>query len=142
MNKRIVTASVAGSLCLLATLLFSAELTQTKPPVSGETSQLRKQVKELEARVRVLEGKVRQLEARPGPQFLIPPPGPGNPRPPAFRMIPPPPPGTIVRPPPGAPGQPKIWGEGECNGWRFYLVPVGDGAASAGPAGTPPVPPR
>lgn len=140
MRKRIVTAGVAGSLCLLATLLFSADHSQNRPPALGETEQLRQRVRELEARVQALEGKVRQFEAKPGPPIIVPSPGPGQP-PPRFRIVPPLPPGTIVRPPPGASSQPKIWGQGECNGWPFYVVPL-NSDAGAGPASAAPAPPR
>ena len=81
-------------------------------------------MKDLAARIQVLEGKVKQLEAKSGSLGATPNVGPGN-LPPRFRLFPWPPSN-----PPAAllPGHPRIWGQGECNGWPYYLIPL---AASA-----------
>ncbi len=98
MKTRIAAVSVASSLCLVATLLFSADLSPNRTPVAGETGPLRKQVKELEVRIKALEERVKQLEAKSGPVVVVPAPGPPSP--------------------------PKIWGQGECNGWSYYVIPL------------------
>ena len=115
MKARIGAVSVTSSLCLVATLLFSADLSPNRTPVAGETGPLRKQVKELEVRIKALEERVKQLEAKSGPVGVVPSPGPPG-HPPGVRIIPP--------PQPGPPSPPKIWGQGECNGWSYYVIPL------------------
>lgn len=115
MKTRIVAVSVVSSLCLVATLLFSADLSPNRTPAADETGPLRKQVKELEGRIKALEERVKQLEAKSGPVVVVPAPGPPG-RPPGGRIIPP--------PQPGPPSPPKIWGQGECNGWNYYFIPL------------------
>jgi outer membrane murein-binding lipoprotein Lpp len=113
MRKRMVVAGMVGSLCLLATLLFGADLTRSNSSARAETDPLRKQVKELEARVKALEGTVRQLQAMLGPGVTPLDAGAGT-SPPTFRRV------------PRAPlRQGEIWREGECNGWPYYLIPCG-----------------
>jgi len=113
MRKRIVVAGVVGALCLAATLLFGADFTRNSPPAPGETDSLRSRVKELEARVQALEGTVKELRARVGRAIVLPDRDAG-PSLPTFRRI------------PRAPlPRGEIWGEGECNGWPYYLIPCG-----------------
>ena len=118
MRKRIVIAGTVGFLCLMATLLFGADLTRSSTPAPAESDQLRKQMRELEARVKSLEGTVKELQSLWGPGVMLPDPGTAT-RPPVFRRT------------PQAPlHRGKVWREGECNGWPYYLIPCG--AAQAG----------
>ena len=89
--------------------------------------QLRKQISALESRVATLE---KQLQ-KSGPEL----------QPPILRVDPPafsPPsskpefePGLFGQPIPGAGQRPKIWGEREFNGWKFYIIPCAAGSAPA-----------
>ena len=127
MRKRIVIAAMVGSVCLMATLLFGADLTRSRTPVPGEADLLRKQVKKLEARVKALEGTVKELKIKVGRAIILSDPGAGT-SPPTFRRV------------PRAPlRQGEIWREGECNGWPYYLIPCA--AVGAGTVWTDRAPP-
>jgi len=81
---------------------------------------LQKQVAELEARVKGLENRLEKLESAGKPAASRSP-APGVP-PPTMGL-----PGADL-PTTGFPAHgrqnPKIWGQGEVNGWTYYLIPL------------------
>ena len=87
----------------------------------GDVQALQKQVAELEARIKTLEDRLEKLES-PGKPPLASLPRLAA-RPPKLNQ-----PGASVPMPGFLPrnGQrPKIWGQGEINGWTFYYIPLG-----------------
>jgi outer membrane murein-binding lipoprotein Lpp len=108
----------AAALAVLGFLLARAEVAR-KPDFDPEVRALRQQVEQLQAQVKTLEERLAKVESSkaspPAPRIEILPRSPGAP--PAI-VIPP------QSPLPGRSGQqPKIWGQGEINGWPFYFIP-------------------
>lgn len=106
------------ALAVLGFVLARAEVVR-KPGFDPEVRVLRQQVEQLQTQVRTLEERLARVEsskaAPPAPRFEILPRSPGAP--PAI-VIPP------QSPLPDRSGQqPKIFGQGEINGWPFYFIP-------------------
>ena len=108
----------AAALAAVGFLLARAEEAQ-KPSLDPEVRTLRQQVEQLHARVKTLEERLARVEsskaAPPASRFEILPRSPGAP--PSIQLLPQP----SVRS--GSGQQPKIWGQGEINGWPFYFIP-------------------
>jgi hypothetical protein len=117
-----VIAMVAAGL-----LLARAEVGK-KADAKPKLHALSQQVEQLQARLRSLEDRLAKLEfakSQSAPRIQIVPSPPSAP-PPIFI--------------PSASGvlnwsgqQPKIWGQGEINGWPFYLIPCAGKSASGCP---------
>jgi hypothetical protein len=112
MKKRIMLALplvVAG----VAILSLAGTTTGEKPAVAPEIGELRTEVSDLKARVQSLQDQVKSLEstvARMQQPHLVP-------------LIAPDTSSHFVTPPTSEPRPPKVWGEREINGWKFYVVP-------------------
>ena len=92
-----------------------------KPKADPETGALRQQIEQLQARLQKVEARLAQLESATShapPRFEVVPNPPGAP-PSGFIPAPKFKGPSLSSPPP------KIWGEREINGWRFYLIPCG-----------------
>jgi hypothetical protein len=120
MNECRLFVTVGATLCVVSAVLAASGPDGHKNS-DREIQTLQKQVAELEARIKTLENRIEKLESSGKPPTTgLPVPG-----------VQPP---TLERPGASVPntgflhrsGQhPKIWGEGEINGWKYYLVPLG-----------------
>lgn len=113
MKTRILTTSLVGVTALLCLGGIRTGAADAEPADATEVRQLREPVKKLQDRVNTLETQVKQLQARPLAITVFPTPGASN----LVQRIRPP---LVI--PPAVP--PRIWGQGECNGWTFYYVPL------------------
>jgi hypothetical protein len=108
----VVLSLVAG----IAVVSLAADLSGGKPQkdqdaileLRGQISELRAKIQGLESQTRNLESTVAQLKQSrvPTPLSLLQAPASPQPLPSASRSHP-----------------PKIWGQGEVNGWTYYSVP-------------------
>ena len=99
-------------------IIALAEVTPgQKPSATTEVSQMRDEIKRLQAKVELLEYRTKNLESTveqlkrshaPAP-LTFQAPAPSLPVPPAHSSPP-----------------PTIWGQGEVNGWTYYIVPCGE----------------
>jgi hypothetical protein len=100
------------------------QATLPKPAASTEVGQLQSEAASLQSRIKTLEARIRELQQPAVESASAQPP-----------MVQFPKQGVIVQHPgfppsisdafadPNHPS--KIWGEGECNGWKYYLIPLG-----------------
>ena len=123
--KKIWFISCGAALIFLVAIVFAAD---KKPPTPAETSA---KVEELAKQVDSLQGKVKELEQRLAKMEKVKINPLGFTAPVAPLQTP-----TIVLPrvfpnlnslensfaDPSHP--PKIWGEGEFNGWKYYTIPL------------------
>jgi hypothetical protein len=110
-----------GVTCAIATALVADKKSDTTPDGVAE---LKRQISALQDKAKTLEDKLGRLEQSKNP------PGPKSPL-------------VVIQSPNGQrklviPGKrgtlsgyfanpeqpPKIWGEGECNGWKYYVIPL------------------
>ena len=107
-----------AALAVLGFVLARAEMAR-KLEVDPEVRTLRQQVERLQARVKTLEERLARVESSKAlptaPRIEVLPQFPSAP--PAIQFLPQP----DARSGPGQ--QPKIWGQGEINGWPFYFIP-------------------
>ena len=126
--KKICFISGSLGLLLLVATVFAADKKQpTLAEANATIQQLNKQVDSLQAKMKDLEQRLAKVEkAQNTPIATLAPLIGGQ--------------GIVVQPfvPPRAVRQPdaienkfadpnnppKIWGEGECNGWKFYTIPI------------------
>jgi hypothetical protein len=125
MKTRFLVLTTAAALMIGAFAFAGTESDKQSP--ATDLDQLQKRITALESRIKSLE---RQLES-PGPLNCAPqiqpriqaqPPGSSGllPLQDIFRPFVPPPEGNAQRP--------KIWGEGEINGWKYYVIPCAGGS--------------
>jgi outer membrane murein-binding lipoprotein Lpp len=133
--KTISLAACGVAVMLLVATVFAADKKQPTPAeTNAKVEELAKQVDSLQAKVKDMEQRLAKMEkARDNPADLGAP----------AATTP-----TIILPraiqqqsllennfaDPNRP--PKIWGEGESNGWKYYMIPLsatGQGAATAIP---------
>lgn len=101
-----------------AGLLLARGQVGQKVEAAPEVDALRQQVGQLQVRFKMLEDRLTKLES--AKQHTVP----------HVEVVPNPPslpPSIFIPSPLGVPNrsgqQPKIWGQGEINGWPFYLIP-------------------
>lgn len=117
----LVTCGVVA-ICLMVTALAAGEKrsVQTKPNIE----QLTGQIGSLQAKVKTLEERLQKME-QAGIIVTLPSAPRAGGAPTQGTMIPWPANNIVI---PGAavdPNHPpKIWGEGECNGWKYYNIPL------------------
>ena len=120
MKTRFLVLTTAAAL-VAGALAFAGTEPDKHSPETG-LDRLQKKISALEPRVKSLE---RQLEA-PGslnyppqvqPRIQAQPPNGSGLLPPQEIYHP------FVLPPEANEQQPKIWGEGQVNGWKYYLIP-------------------
>ena len=116
-TRWIVLATVV--LGAVSLVLTRAEVGK-KADADSEVRALRQRVEQLQARLRKLEDRFTKLESVK-PRSV-----------PAIEVVPNPPsvpPSIFIPSQPGVQNrsgqQPKIWGQGEIDGWPFYLIPCG-----------------
>jgi hypothetical protein len=89
-----------------------------KAAVAPDVQQMRNEITELRSRLQTLEGRMKSLESTVQelrhPPLLTPLGSQGSPL-----WVQPP---RILLPQPKS-ESPKIWGEREINGWKFYVIP-------------------
>jgi hypothetical protein len=108
---------------VIATVL-AADRKSDVPPAQPEIAELKRQISALKGKLKALEGKVDKLEQSKNapvansPRVLVIPRNgqqqfilPGHNPPISSEFADP------AHPP-------KIWGEGECNGWKYYMIPL------------------
>jgi outer membrane murein-binding lipoprotein Lpp len=78
----------------------------------GDTG-INKKIEELTAQVKALESKVKTLEQKTA-RLEHPPMTPPSQVLPSLPNV-----GSL-----GSNQTPKIWGQGQCNGWSYYIVPL------------------
>lgn len=89
--------------------------TTGEKPVDPGLAEMRNEITDLRARIQTLEGRIKSLELtvaqskRPVPKPLFVP-APGS---------------SLLHPTAPDSKPPKIWGQGEVNGWTYYIVPCG-----------------
>ena len=108
-KKLILLCAVTG----VAIIAF-AEITPQKPPVTTDVTKLQDDIKRLQAKVEMLELRTKGLESTveqmKRSHTLAPL---------SFQGAPP-----SLSVPSIKPSQPPtIWGQGEVNGWTYYIVP-------------------
>jgi hypothetical protein len=112
MKKRMMLALplvVAG----VAILSLAGTTPGEKPAPAPDVSEMQNEVSNLKAQVQSLEGRVKSLEStvvRMQQPHLMP-------------LVVPNSNSSFPTPPAGEPRPPKVWGEREINGWKFYVVP-------------------
>jgi hypothetical protein len=131
--KKISFISCGAALLLIVASVFAAD-TKTANPADAQAkiAELAKQVDALQAKITGLEKRLAKLETAPPIVTVAPFSGA-----PAVLM-------PHVTPSPDfleggfadSAHPPKIWGEGECNGWKFYTIPL----SASGPAPAMPIP--
>jgi hypothetical protein len=110
MKKRIMLALplvVAGA----AILSLAGTTTGEKPAPAPAMSAMQTEVSDLKAQVQSLESRLKSLEStvsRMQQPHLVPLVTPDT---------------KSIFPPAAEPQPPKVWGEREINGWKFYIVP-------------------
>jgi hypothetical protein len=101
-TKLIKISMTAAGLAAVTTILLAADPSPA-PNQSAQITELTRKISRLEERMAKMEEKMNQppkvvpLQHSPGPKLLD----------------------RDQPPPPG-----KIWGEGEVNGWKFYVIPL------------------
>jgi outer membrane murein-binding lipoprotein Lpp len=101
-------------MALLALTIIACAITRlTADEKQQNTSSISKKIEELTAQVKALESKVKRLEQKTA-QFEHPPITPPS------QVLPSLPNAGVI----GSTEQPKIWGQGQCNGWSYYVVPL------------------
>jgi len=88
-----------------------------KPSATAEVSQMREEIKRLQAKIELLEYRTKNLESTVEQLKRSQAPAPLNFQGPAP---------SLSVPPVSAPKPPTIWGQGEVNGWTYYIVPCGE----------------
>jgi hypothetical protein len=107
-TKLIKISLTAAGLIAVTSMLFAADSPSPKDD-SAEIAGLKRKVAQLEERIAKMEKKLSEKPVpAPNPLWLTPPANP-----PAKNDL-------LDQSPP-----PKIWGEGEVNGWKYYVVPLG-----------------
>jgi hypothetical protein len=104
---------------MVGLMLLPAETTK-KPDANTEMRALRQQIEQLQSRFKTIGDRLTKLEAvrsRAVSRIEVLPYPPGASPP------------VVVPSQPGVPNRsgqpPKIWGQGEINGWPYYLIPCG-----------------
>jgi hypothetical protein len=121
--KKIWLISCGVALMFIVATVLAADKKQTKPAdAPARMEELARQVDSLRARIKELEQRLAKLEkTRNKPIASVAPPT-DAPTILAPRVIP----GRNLLEggfaDPSHP--PKIWGEGQCNGWKFYTIPL------------------
>jgi hypothetical protein len=129
--KRIPSISCGAVLLLLIATVFATDKKQADPAdARAKAAELAKQVDTLQAKLKGLEQRLAKLE-KERPIVTVTPITDGS----------------IITVPSAIPNRdlleqgfadpnhpPKIWGEGECNGWKYYMIPL---SAMQGGAATP-----
>jgi hypothetical protein len=119
--KRIPFISCGAVLLFLIAAIFAADKKQTDPAdAQAKVAELTKQVDTLHAKLKGLEERLAKLE-KERPIVTV------------TSIID----GSIITVPSAIPNRdlleqgfadpnhpPKIWGEGECNGWKYYMIPL------------------
>jgi len=95
-------------------IAFAEVTPEKKAPPTSETSQLRDDIKRLQAKIEMLEYRTKSLESTVEQLKRS-----HTPTPLSFGA---PAPSTSV-PQIRSSQPPKIWGQGEVNGWTYYIVP-------------------
>jgi hypothetical protein len=139
--KRICFVSFGIALMLVVVTVFAADQKQTgSTNDKAQVQELAKQVDSMQAKIKELEQRLVKLEKEKEKAIVS--------------VMPPATTPTIVVPrllqqrdflgsnfaDPSNP--PKIWGEDECNGWKYYMIPLsatGQGAATEIPLATAPL---
>ena len=119
-----------GVAFVIATALAADKKPETPPALQPNVTELKKEIASLQDKVKALEDKVNKLEnEKKAPVFLA--------KPPTVHLLP------NVQSEPVLPDNeaplsgefanpqhpPRIWGEGECNGWKYYVIPLSCEAA-------------
>jgi uncharacterized coiled-coil protein SlyX len=119
MMKRKLSVVALSLVTGAALITLAADSPAPKPTETEAVHELRAQVTELRAEIEKLRQRTQTLESNveelkrsrtPSPlNFQVNPAMPSTPK----RLI----------PSPGATRPPTVWGQGEVNGWTFYIVP-------------------
>ncbi|EEF58489.1 hypothetical protein [Pedosphaera parvula] len=113
--KRLWMSFLALAIIACAITRLTADEKQPNEAKSNKRiEELASQVKSLESKLNTLEQKLSWLEQRPTAPILPP------------AQIPP---GVNV----SSSASPKIWGQGECNGWNYYIIPLKTGNKAPSP---------
>src|SRR5579871_3202193 len=113
-----------GVVLMIVAALAADKKPETAPTVQPDVAQLKKEIAGLQGKVKALEEKADKLEKEKNVPILVKPPTasflpnaqsepvlPGN--------------GSLLSGEFADPAHPpKIWGEGECNGWKYYVIPL------------------
>ena len=103
---------------LSGAIIAFAEVTPGQKPSSGtEMSQMRDEINRLKAKIELLDYRTKSLESTVEQLKRSRPPAPLTLQGPAP---------SLAIPPVGTPKPPAIWGQGEVNGWTYYIVPCGE----------------
>ncbi len=125
MKRRFLLLPMGAALIVCAIAVAGTDSDGTGS--NAELRQLRAKISALESRVATLEKKLQQSAPSVQPPLLrVEPPAIAPPRQPII-----PQPGLFGQPLPGEGQRPKIWGEREINGWKYYIIPCRDGSATA-----------
>jgi hypothetical protein len=135
---KVISFIAAGIVtAFVALTVFAADKKQTEPAADvqaqAKVAELSKEVDALQGKIKGLEKRIQKLEEKQTPIVTVAPLGGGS----IFTV-----PQAIQNPAPIERGfadpahPPKIWGEGECNGWKFYTIPL----SAAGTEAAMPIP--
>ena len=109
-KKMLLLCAAAG-----AGMIAFAEVTPTpKPPANPEVTEMRNEIERLKAKVEMLDLRTKSLESTVEQMKRSRVPSPLNFQGPAP---------SLTVPSLSAPKPPTIWGQGEVNGWTYYIVP-------------------
>jgi hypothetical protein len=117
-KKKLMLLCAAMGVAIVA---FAQMTPAQKPaaPATPDVSKMQDDIKRLQAKVEMLEFRTKGLESTVAQLKRSPSPAPV---PMSFQA-----PGTSLSFPTMQPSQPpKIWGQGEVNGWTYYIVPCGE----------------
>jgi len=117
MKKKILfTVSVAAGIALIS---LAADSPAPKSNEADDIRELRAQITQLRAEVQTLQQRTQSLESTVADLKRPQMPTPLNLQPGAGGHSAP----SIVIPSPQSSRPPTIWGQGEVNGWTYYIVP-------------------
>jgi hypothetical protein len=139
MKKLSIIACGLGLAFLVASVFAADKKQPTLAEANATIQELAKQIDTLKSNMKDMEQRLTKLEKAPKAQIVTLAPfsgAPGVTMPPivvprAMRQ-----PDAIENNFADPNNPPKIWGEGECNGWKFYTIPISAterGAAEAIP---------
>jgi hypothetical protein len=122
MKKILFLTFCVATVCLMATAFAAGEKHSAQATPKTDLEELQKQISSLQSQVKTLEDRLANLEKHGAiitlpPSLSVPAPrqgvatGTNSP----FSIS-----GAFAAPN----NPPKIWGEGECNGWRYYIIPL------------------